>query len=301
MKTKAITLFILFAVCNMQAQKKKNQDIEAIKKMCGCFEVTFNFAETFNYSNDTLYKPSKTKIAKGLEWAGLVTDKDDMISIQHILQVGNPAEPKIVKHWRQDWLFENTNFYIYNADNHWDFEQKNKKDVDGQWTQKVFQVDDSPRYEGSATWIHIDGKSYWENTTPAPLPRREYTARSDYNLTMRGNRQEITDYGWVHDQNNSKILRKEGANDLIIAKEKGYNTYVKVNDNRCTAAANWWEKNKIKWAIVRAEWSEIYHRNKDLSLATKINNKALYKHLFAEAVLEEAQISTVIKSFIKNL
>ncbi len=35
--------------------------------MCGCFEVTFNFAETFNYSKDSLYKASKNKVAKGLE------------------------------------------------------------------------------------------------------------------------------------------------------------------------------------------------------------------------------------------
>ena len=30
-----------------------------------------------------------------------------------------------------------------------------KKDVRGQWTQKVYQVDDSPRYEGSSTWVHL--------------------------------------------------------------------------------------------------------------------------------------------------
>ena len=84
-----------------------------------------------------------------------------------------------------------------------------KKDVKGQWTQKVFQVDDSPRYEGSGYWVHLDQKSYWENTTSAPLPRREYTKRNDYNVTERGNRQEITSTGWVHDQNNKKIIRKK--------------------------------------------------------------------------------------------
>ena len=26
---------------------------------------------------------------------------------------------------------------------------------------------------------HVDGKSYWENTSHAPLPRREYTKRDD--------------------------------------------------------------------------------------------------------------------------
>lgn len=280
--------------------KKQKQDAEAIKNMCGCFEVTFNFAETFNYSKDSLYKPSKTKISKGLEWSALVVNEDDKVSIQHILQVGNPSDPMIVKHWRQDWLFENRNFYMYNADNQWTFEKKKRKEVKGQWTQKVYQVDDSPRYEGSGTWVHVDGKSYWENTTPAPLPRREYTTRSDYNLTMRGNRQEITAYGWVHDQDNDKIVREEGKEDVVIAKEKGYNTYVKVDDNRCSVASNWWKDHTQKWVMVRAKWDEVYSRNKDLSLEVKVDNKALYKHLFDETITEEEQINPVIESFVKK-
>lgn len=300
MKTTVKTLFLFLVVFTATAQNKQKQDAEAIKKMCGCYEVTFNFAETFNYTNDSLYKPSKNKIDKGLEWAGLVTDEDDKVSIQHILQVGNPAEPMVVKHWRQDWLFENTDFYMYNANNQWTFEEKKKKDVKGQWTQKVYQVDDSPRYEGSATWVHVDGKSYWENTTTAPLPRREYTKRSDYNLTMRGNRQEITDYGWVHDQDNDKVIREAGKEDIIIAKEKGYNTYVKVDDSRCAVAANWWKEHNEKWATVRAKWDEVYGRNKNLSLEEKVDNKPLYKHLFDDEITAETQIDPVIESFVKK-
>ncbi|EDM45564.1 hypothetical protein SCB49_07142 [unidentified eubacterium SCB49] len=298
-----LTIFTFAFVFTTIAQnKKQKQDAEAIKKMCGCYEVTFNFAETFNYSQDSLYLPSKTKIATGLEWAQIVGDEsnDDKIQIQHLLQVGNPAEPMIIKHWRQDWLFENTDLYTYNADNEWTFVQKSKKDVKGQWTQKVFQVDDSPRYEGTATWVHVDGRSYWENTTPAPLPRREYTQRSDYNLTMRTNRHEITDFGWVHDQDNEKIVREKGAEDILLAKEKGYNTYVKVDDSRCAAAASWWKDHTNKWSVVRAKWDEVYARNQDLNLEQKVKNKVLYKYLFDDEITEEAQINPVIESFIKK-
>ena len=300
MKTTFSNLFLLLVVFTATAQDKQKQDAEAIKKMCGCYEVTFNFAETFNYTNDSLYTPSKTKVDKGLEWAGLVVDNDNKVSIQHILQVGNPANPMVVKHWRQDWLFENRSFYLYDANNTWTFLEKKEEEVKGQWTQKVYQVDDSPRYEGSATWVHVDGKSYWENRTTAPLPRREYTTRSDYNVTMRGNRQEITDYGWVHDQDNDKVVREEGKEDLVIAKEKGYNTYVKVDDSRCAVASNWWNEHNKKWAIVRAKWDEVYGRNKELSLATKVDNKALYKHLFDDAITKETQINPVIESFVKK-
>ncbi|MFD0796961.1 DUF6607 family protein [Maribacter chungangensis] len=300
---KTILSLMICAALSTQAyaqNDKKEQDANAIKEMCGCFEVTFNFAETFNYSNDSLYKPSKAKVDKGLEWAQLVTDDENKVVIQHILQVGNPAKPMIVKHWRQDWIFENTDLYTYNGDNHWRYEKKDASEVAGQWTQKVFQVDDSPRYEGTATWVHVDGKSYWENTTPAPLPRREYTTRGDYNITMRGNRQEITENGWIHDQDNAKIIRKEGDTDVVLAMEKGYNTYVKVPDARCKAAADWWTKEQDKWATVRGTWDEVFGRNQDLVLEEKVDNKVLYKHLLAEEIQEEKEIAAIITSFVKK-
>lgn len=300
MKTSYLTLITLITVLFATAQDKKQQDLTAIKDMCGCYEVTFNFTETFNYSSDSLYKPSATKVDKALEWAQLVTDEENKIQIQHLLQVGNPAEPMIIKHWRQDWLFENQDLYTFDANNKWVYEHKSKSDVAGQWTQKVYQVDDSPRYEGSSTWVHVDGKSYWENTTPAPLARREYTTRSDYNVLLRGNRQEITDYGWLHDQDNHKIIKEEGKEDILLAKEKGYNTYVKVDDSRCKAAANWWKENTAKWELVRAKWDNVYARNKDLALEEKVDNKVLYKHLFNDEVTEKEQIDPIIESFVKK-
>ena len=298
MKNLVLFIVVLFSINSVNSQKKKNKDIEAIKKMCGCYEVTYNFAETFNYSKDSLYIPSKIKISGGLELAVLVEDENDLISIQHILQVGDPSNPMIVKHWRQDWLYENKNTYIFNANNSWIYNEKNKKEVKGQWTQKVFQVDDSPRYEGSGSWVHVDGKSYWENTTPAPLPRREYTIRSDYNLTMRGNRHEITKYGWLHDQDNSKIKRVMGKDDLIIAKEKGYNTYKKVNDNRCSVAKKWWIDNSRKWAIVRSKWEQIFNKKVDLYLKPKIDNRALYIYLFDDKIKDKESINSLIESFV---
>jgi len=286
-------------VGTLSSQNKKKQDAEAIKKMCGCFEVTFNFAETFNYSQDSLYKPSETKVDRGLEWAELITDDKNEVAIQHILQVGNPADPHIVKHWRQDWRYENQDFYMYNGDNQWDYVRKSKNEIKGQWTQKVYQVDDSPRYEGSASWVHVDGKSYWENKTPAPLARREYTTRSDYNVLVRGNRHEITDYGWVHDQDNDKLIRVQNTEDVLLAKEKGYNVYKRVDDGRCQAAAKWWKEHQAKWATVRAKWSEVFARNKDLVLKEKVDNKVLFKFLFDDEVTQAQEINSIIESFVK--
>ncbi|WP_299891440.1 DUF6607 family protein [uncultured Lacinutrix sp.] len=300
MKTIFYSLFTFLIVYSVNAQNKKKRDANAIKKMCGCYEVTFNFVETFSYTKDSLYKPSKAKTDKGLEWAQLVEDGKNKVSIQHLLQVGKPSKPYIVKHWRQDWLYQNTDFYMYNGDNTWNYESKSKKEVKGQWTQKVYQVDDSPRYEGSGTWVHVDGKSYWENTTDAPLPRREYTKRSDYNITVRGNRHEITKDGWIHDQNNDKVIREAGKKDIVIAKEKGYNTYKKVEDSRCQAAIDWWEEHNSKWQLVRNKWEAIYNRNLDLALESKVDNKLLYKYLFSDEMVNAEEINNTIESFVKK-
>jgi hypothetical protein len=298
-KTILIIAISILATTTIFSQSKKKKDRTAIKEMGGCFEVTFNFAETFNYSKEENYQPSKTKTDKGLEWAEIIVDEKDKISIQHLLQVGNPSKPYIVKHWRQDWIYQNQDFYTYAGNNVWDYSRKAKKEVKKQWTQKVYQVDDSPRYEGSGTWVHVDGKSYWENRTNAPLPRREYTKRSDYNITSRGNRHEITNYGWLHDQNNDKVLRTNNT-DKIIAKEKGYNTYVKVADNKCQAAQDWWNEKSQKWQLVRNKWDDVYNRNTLLSLKKKVKNKLLYKYLFSDEVTQENEMDEIIESFVKK-
>ncbi|HNQ26656.1 MAG TPA: hypothetical protein PKL92_01930 [Aquaticitalea sp.] len=295
-----ITVLSTVFVINLNAQNKKSQDQKAIKSMCGCHEVTFNFAETFEYSNDSTYQPSQTKVDKGIEWVTLLEDSDNKIVLQHLLVVGPAEKPMVLKHWRQDWQYENTELYTYDHDNKWHYTNLPKNQVKGQWTQKVFQVDDSPRYEGSATWVHVDGRSYWENTADAPLPRREYTKRADYNVTVRTNRQEITKDGWIHDQDNDKVIRQEGKADILLAKEKGYNTYIKIDDAKCKSAQEYWNKNQDKWATVRAKWDEIFSRKKDLTLELKVDNKDLFKYLNDNDNYNSAEeIDPLIESFVK--
>lgn len=279
---------------------KKQMDYSAIKSMCGCYNVEFNFAETFNYSKDSLYEASKVKNDKALEWVQVVEDSPSKISLQHILIIGDSANHYIVKHWRQDWLYENKDFMMYNHDNNWTYIEKAPIDVAGQWTQKVFQVDDSPRYEGSATWVHVDGKSYWENETSAPLPRREYTKRSDYNVTLRRNRHEITPFGWIHDQDNDKIIRSEEGVDLILAKEKGFNSYTKIEDSKCVYGQEWWDENKDKWSIIREVWDEVYTSGEDLSLKQEVDGVRLYQELFGlEKNIKKSKVKKRLKPYIQ--
>ncbi|HAI39346.1 MAG TPA: hypothetical protein DCM40_15175, partial [Maribacter sp.] len=91
-----------------------------------------------------------------------------------------------------------------------------------------------------------------------------------------------------------------GKEDVILAQEKGYNTYVKVDDSRCAAAAAWWKSSADKWALVRTKWDDVYGRNKDLSLEEKVDNKVLYKYLFDDEYDQKDEIEEVIESFVKQ-
>lgn len=81
----------------------------------------------------------------------------------------------IVKHWRQEWLFENSIFYDYNGFNDWKLKILLGQ-VKGQWTQKVYEVDDKPRYQvvpaGFISMVVISGtiqpmRLYQEENIPS--------------------------------------------------------------------------------------------------------------------------------------
>jgi hypothetical protein len=294
-----LTTFLLASLSGKSQDLKKQQDIKAIKSMCGCYEVKFNFAETFEYSKDSIgYKPSKTKHDSGLEWVELVEDKSNKIVLQHLLIVGK-TDDAIVKHWRQDWLYENTEFYDFFKERTWKFEKISAKNVKGQWTQKVYQVDDSPRYEGTASWVMVDGSTYWKNTTDAPLPRREHTIRNDYNVLKRRNIHEITNFGWIHEQDNDKIVRDDKGNDVLLAQEKGIDVYTKVDDSKCQVAKNYWKKNNELWLKVRNKWELVYQKDSDLSLQKLVDGKPLYSHLFdLKPDAPQVEVDAIIDRFI---
>ncbi len=296
---KLIASTFLMSIClNGTAQNNKQEDIKAIKAMCGCYEVEFNFAETFQYNKDEAYVPSPTKNDHGLEWIELVEDQPNKLVLQHILIVNDTM---LVKHWRQDWEFENTSFYQFYKDRTWKYKTLAKNEVKGQWTQRVYQVDDSPRYEGSASWVHLNGRHYWENKTDAPLPRREHTIRKDYNVLNRNNVHEITNDGWIHDQDNAKILRDDKGQDNVIAREKGTDYYKKVADSKCAAGQKYWKENAALWKNVRDKWQSVFDRKIDLNLEARVDKKPLYTHLFdLKSDASKAETDKIIDRFVQR-
>jgi hypothetical protein len=268
---------VLLTICMItlvNAQPKK--ELQAIGSLCGCYEVDFKYAETFAADEEYTFPPRYH--VGGMEWVVAEESNDEKTVIQHLLLIDDST---IIKHWREDWVYEQTDWWKFDHDAVWTRAIRNKPDVKGQWTQTVWEVDDAPRYQGSSNWVTGDNKYYWENTTDAPLPRREYTKRKDYNVMRRTNKIFLTDTGWVHEQDNQKIIRNNGTPDVLLAEEKGYNTYRKIDDSKCRAAASWWEKHRSFWKTVRDSWDSILKDKQTLHLIKQVKGQFLFEQLDA--------------------
>lgn len=276
MKRIAGILSVLALSVSVSAQNVN--DKKAIDKLCGCFEVNFKYAETF--SPDPNYKYHDREETGGTaELALPIESSDKKIVIQHLLIVGTNA---IVKHWREEWSYENPVIWKYQGDRTWVKETVPVEQVKGKWTQTVWEVADEPRYQGFSQFVNLDGKIIWQNTTDAPLPRREYSVRSDYNILKRTNRLNIADSGYLHEQDNQKIVRANGTDKLLV-EEKGLNSYERIPEKECAAAKEYWEKNKDYWGRVRKVWADYLDTHDTVSLKNKIDGKFLHEYLIAQA------------------
>ena len=272
-------------------------DRKVIDKFCGCFDVEFKYAETFAPSQDyKFHERDETPPVAELSLPIVQTDKK--VVIQHLLLVNDSI---VVKHWREDWTYENPVIWKYAGDRTWVKEILKAEEVKGKWTQTIWEVSDEPRYQGFSQFVSMDNKIIWQSTTDAPLPRREYTVRNDYNILKRTNRMNITDSGYLHEQDNSKILRKDGK-DLVLVEEKGLNSYKRIDDKACSPALKYWEKNKGYWEKVRYAWEEQINKSNVIRLQQKVEGKFLHDYLmtlakdYATKKVSEADIDNRIKA-----
>lgn len=252
--------------------EKFEQDRQAILAMTGKYRVTFDFTETVSFVEG--YKLKDRALSQGDEIVNVIVDKETFISLQHILLVGG-QQKIVVKHWRQDWIYEPKEIFEYIGANKWRRKELSSQERKGKWAQLVYQVDDSPRYAAVAEWVHELGLSSW--TSPVswrPLPRRDATKRDDYDVLAAVNRHVITPDGWVHEQDNTKLILRSEPRALV--RESGVNTYKKFNELNSVIAESYWQVTKSYWAGVRAKWADITRTNGQFGLTVKGEPYQLY-------------------------
>ncbi len=255
------------------------KDRASILAMAGDYKVTFDFTETVSFVEG--YELKAPKRSGGYEVVRVIEDRGDFISLQHILVVG--GEQKFaVKHWRQDWQYEPSRILTFIGGNAWAWRDVPESERAGKWSQTVYQVDDAPRYSAVAAWTYEDGLAEW--TPPhewRPLPRREQTTRDDYHAINAMNRHVITPWGWVHEQDNDKLMLD--GERKVLAREIGVNTYRRDSRFDVGVATDYWSRTEGFWKLVRAEWDRIAKTNPAFSIILYGETEELYLPLLETA------------------
>ena len=287
-----------------QAKTKKEKDRLAILSQTGEFQVHFEFVETINFDK----KKFLPYYSWSTEYIFPIKNEENFISLQHLLVMKMQGSDKahVVKHWRQDWTYEDPVILEYQGHQTWSKKKLQDSQVKGQWSQAVFQVDDSPRYQTYGTWVHAPNISYWISAeTNRPLPRRESSVRSDYQVLRGINRIIVTPKAWYHEQHNLKAVVdskrsfepkanheqnhpkavSETSSDgfrvkQYLSREIGLNRYERIRDFDFSEGKKYWEKTKDYWKEVRLKWDDLIKSKNTLKLKTKMYGKKLYETHF---------------------
>lgn len=257
-------------------------DRRSILAMAGEFRVRFAFDETAALAPG--YAPHPAQRSGATEFVEVVEDGGHRIVLQHILVMRMDGETRVIKHWRQDWLYEPQQILRYQGRGRFTNEAVPAADARGAWAQLVYEVDDAPRYAGIGHWTHADGVDAWTSgPTLRPLPRREYTKRADYLALEVINRHTLTPAGWVHEQDNTKLAIESDGRRRALARERGINSYTRIADFDFTPGREYWSRTAAYWASVRAQWTRGLAAQPSFVLAPDPNGEPRVKELFAQA------------------
>jgi hypothetical protein len=276
---------------------KFERDRRAILAMAGGYRTTFDFIETVGFTPG--FEPARPYQSWGTEYVYVVEDSGDAIVLQHVMVMfvedgeGRVHGPIVQKHWRQDWRFEDRDLHEFVGRDRWRRRTLEAESVAGLWSQAVFQVDDSPRYEAIGEWAHSGNYSAWTSaTTWRPLPRRESSARSDYHVLAGTNRHTITPSGWVQEEDNLKLaLDANGearADSPYLSRELGVNRYERIANFDFSAGDRYWQRTSRFWQDVRSAWADTYMNSSQFTFDDEHEGKALFEPMFEYAAALEA-------------
>lgn len=262
------------------------RDRRAILAMAGPYRSSFDFLEIAGFSPG--FTPDKPYQSWGTEHVYVLEDTGRYISLQHVLvmfvadEEGEVQGPFVAKHWRQDWRYEDDELLVYRGHRTWERVPVAAAERAGTWSQAVYQVDDSPRYESYGRWQHADGFSTWKSErTWRPLPRREYSVRDDYDVLIGTNEHTITPGGWIQREENYKtVLSPEGEVVRHLALEYGVNRYRRIVDFDFSAGDQYVKATAPFWFAVRRSWREVIDSHRRFGLQREVDGAKLFEPMF---------------------
>lgn len=238
----------------------------AIQSLTGCYLVDYSYTETKALKpgyvrDDRVYDVNKKQSVK--EWIYAEEISPNRIRLQHVLFAtdlsGNYIEGSVLKHQVEDWEYGAPFLYDFAAPGVWNV--LNLGANLNQWTRRVTNLDDGPRYQCSAAWKET-AYPEWTCDNYSPIPGRETRdmGRKDYNTLQRSTR--IIAYGnsWLERQNNIKIIYDNGVK-TPLAEEVGKNWYVRLPDAECAPAQEFAEPRRAFWSLLREVWDEVLSGN----------------------------------------
>jgi hypothetical protein len=115
---------------------------------------------------------------------------------------------------------------------------------------------------GAVTGKPINGRTLYEVKDGA---RAMYFAYGRADTVVLGNteayvleainRHTLTPGGWVHEQDNTKLVIGADGKRHALARERGINSYTRIADFDFTPGREYWSKTNAYWADVRAAWT----------------------------------------------
>lgn len=253
------------------------RDRQSILAQAGQWRVRFDMRENVSFREG--YEPLEEKLSAGDEIVRVVYDDGTRISLQHILVMGDDAGNHfVIKHWRQDWVYEPETVLTYEGPNRWTLARVPAEERRGAWSQTVWQTDDSPRYGGVGRWDYDHGLAEWTSApTWRPLARRDAVRDPVYDRYLGTNRHALTPAGWVHIQDNMKMAPAQGddGDPVAVVQEDVINTYRKVDTYDPKPGDDYWAATRDYWAGVRAAWDARIQASGGLYLEEEANRGAV--------------------------
>jgi hypothetical protein len=289
----------------------EERDRRAILALAGEYRTSFDFLEVLVF--EPPFRPARPYRSWATERIFVLADRPGFISLQHLLVMhyidkdGERQGPVVQKHWRQDWRYEPDAIVEFVGDRVWRPRAVPEDEGRRSWSLTVYHVDDSPRYASVGVWQHSAVGSFWQDRgTWRPLPQRERTVRDDYDVLAGSNRITVQPVGWVHEQDNLKVVfaapHVPAVDVPFRAREIGVNRYQRIVDYDFAAGDSYWSATSEFWRIVRESWAGRLGSG-PLRVDTECEGTTSFMRLFAFAGVLEAgqQRSTAdMEAFVRD-